>query len=461
MNKQTLLLALIIGIPFVSISQTKYGDGSMELKSEYKEFWDPNTTKYIPLDSSIYEHDAQGRMTNKLQHRFDKNSDSWIPYYVYHAVYDSKGNNISYVDSNLLSAEFGNRYRINYEYDQNNNMVKFIEYNWDENSSDWVPSQRGTSTYTSSNKESSDLRERYDAQKGQWVNSVLRSYTFNGNDDLIFYIKQNYNESIMKWEDNYKVINYVNSNQTDDSVIYQKFDLIKSEWVNDFRYIYTYNQGNRLLSRTEYKWINNIWKLSYNRRYSYTADNQYTSEEYDVWDDLTSKLIPYSKSGNQYNSKLWVIQDSSFKYNKSISSFEPTNRYRYFYNQNGYQYMGVSESYNTSNGVWQNPGNVFYRYVSKPVNSDNNVLFNYQGFKIFPNPVIGTFVIEQVTPDLKKCTVKIRDQSGCLIKTLLDKDIFPQTGLYLSKDEIRLTPGLYYIDIQSENGNQVLKLGVN
>jgi len=76
---------------------------------------------------------------------------------------------------------------------------------------------------------------------------------------------------------------------------------------------------------------------------------------------------------------------------------------------------------------------------------------------LFPNPVINKLEIEGTSQsNLGETKISIYDYSGRLIKTVISNNL-SNTGFNTSLDVSELMPGLYVVEVQSENNNSIAK----
>jgi hypothetical protein len=125
-----------------------------------------------------------------------------------------------------------NGYKNSYTYDGNNNQIEALWQDWD--GSAWVNSTKHSYTYDVNNNQTGWLWQDWDGSA--WVNNHKYSYTYDGNNNQIESLRQNWDGSA--WV-NYSKQYYTydgNNNLTED--LWQDWD--GSDWVNVDKSIYSY-----------------------------------------------------------------------------------------------------------------------------------------------------------------------------------------------------------------------------
>jgi hypothetical protein len=456
---QILLLSLLFIFSTVSLkAQKNYGDGTLILKSSLANTWDLNSSKFVPEDSNDFVFNSADLMTWQFENRYDPNLSKWTPNYILKNEYDSRGNNTLYVDSFLLPAEFDNRFKGTYAYNNDNNETLHYQSEWNTSKSDWEYYERGTTTYTGTGKESVDFREEYDAVKATWVNSVRRTYTYNGSDQLQFYIKEVWDLNANTWVNDYKILYFLNAKNYTDSMIYERFNKATQKWDKDDKFIYTFNASNEMLTNTTLDWVNNAWQPVRKNTYTYLADGQRLNYLYQEWDNATKALAPVSQTAYAYNAKNWLMLDSFMNWNKAGSKWELVSRNKHTYNANGYETSTIAEKYNSASSLWNNSTQVFYRYAAKQGNSLNKNPELTDVFTLFPNPANDEINLMVANSNWDKYSVSLMDSRGVSVCKLISSEPVPSSGFKIKLSNLGLAPGLYFVNITSEKGNTSLPL---
>lgn len=455
--KISLAICLTIATTAVLKAQNQYGDGSLVLKSELSQDWFGTNSKYEFRDSSDFELNAQNLVTRQFQKTYDVGTTTWTPYYIQLNAYDAKGNTTLYVDSFLQSADKSSNFRSTFVYKTDGNETSHMYYEWNTAKSNWEPTERATSTYNSAGNEIVDLREEYDKTTGVWVNAIRRTSTYDGSNKYLYYIKEVWDRNTNKWVNQYKILYFGNGTGTDSNV-YQKYNTVTAKWENDDKYVYTHNGSNKVLTNSQFDWVNNTWQPVSKSTNTYLADGQLLTYLYEQWDNTTKALVPSYKTLYGFNSKNWEVGDSMYNWNAGTSSWEIYNRNTHTYNSKGYETLLASSRYNSGPKQWANSSRIFYRYASKQGNAINGALQNK--FALFPNPAAEQFSLVSNEVITGKCSITICDSRGRIVSRITDGEPLLGSGISINVSDYNLGAGLYYVTIKTEAGSAVLPLVV-
>lgn len=441
-----------------SWAQTKYGDGTLLLRSNFIMLWDGNSSSMIPTDSNIYSYNSMGLSTRVFKNSFDIGNQTWTPEYIRIQDYDANGNITLYVDSFLLMSKFDDRYKETYTYNAKNEQVTSIQSYWNKSKGNWLFDERSTSTYTPTGNESMDLREKYvDSSKG-WVNALRRVYTYNSSDQLEFYDRELWNNNSKQWESDYRVLSFSDKSGIVDSTIYQAYNKNTTSWVNDLRHRYTRNEAGKLLTSTLHKWVNNAWQPTEIATYTYMPDGQMQSYMQELWDNSKMALRPYYKMGYEYNGSGWLIKDSVYMWDAAANQWNLYRRNFAQYNINGYQTIFYSDIFNKATSKWNAYTEVRFRYIAKATNKMLPDQRASLSVLLFPNPAKNGFQILSDKVFSESMKVNLCDVKGVPVD--LPKERIRQNGNIISVnlEESVLPRGLYYIEIFGENKRTSLPL---
>jgi hypothetical protein len=317
-------------------------------------------------------------------------------------------------------------WRYTYQYDSHNNTIQALsEYysngNWTVN---W--GYQYSYSYDINNNIITETEKEWDSDSSSFVNSWQDTYTYNNNIMIEVLEKEWFNNS---WVNAYKIINivwkdynkfqplsyteqeYINNTWKDyykttidwsqyDSVIEITLEdtLSNGNWINFRKYIDNNDSHyNEILWQEEY-WENNTWVIDYGGNYIYTYDN----------DKMTSRIYKY-----------WSEDSSAY-----INDFKV-----------------VFSDFKAFSGI-------------------NNISNEMQAVSVFPNPANDFVNININLSAPQSLSVKITDITGREINIVYEKNY--EKGKHLIKLDIKnYAPGLYFINLMSDNKNHTTKLIVN
>ena len=321
-HSKILPIVLLVCFSFKgSYGQTKYGDGTLLLRSDFSSTWNNSNSVYDPVDSNDYKYKANNYQSEKYTRKYNTGLSMWEDYYVNVTDYDNAGNLLIYADSFLKTTDFDSRYKEIYQYNSNNMEIEGLQYYWDTNLSDWVPDERATTTYGPTGYEIVDLREKYNVKTGKYTNSIIRNYTYGPNDKLLFYIKDVWDTLSNSWLNDYKVQYYQDSANYTDSSIIKKYDKNLKTYVNESKSSYTYNNEHKWLTHSRFVWVNNAWVPDARTTNTYHSSGQLEVVVNEFWNKNLKALVNSSRITYQYNAPNWLTLELNDKWDATKSDW--------------------------------------------------------------------------------------------------------------------------------------------
>jgi len=431
-------------------AQTKYGDGTLQLKSSHLANWDAVQSKYISKDSNSYSYNSKGLQTEMYQRTYDPMTSLWKGYYVELDAYDQQGNVITYVDSFLTADQLNSRYRATYKFNASNQEIQNLQSYWDLATSNWLLDERATTTYNTKGKESLDLRESFVASNGSWLNSILRTYTFTTSDEADYYIKQVWDNTAKSWVDEYKVLYHYNALKYTDTMIIQKYNTATKVWVNESKNSYSYDVFNRLFINANYSWISNAWVPNGRNTYSYETDGQPRLHLYETWDSQIKNLQHNFLTSYYYDANMRLITKTGETWvNKNQWVF--SNKEIHDYNANGYEIKQTYLKFNSSLSTWDSTYKTRFHYISNPLIGIPTIAEPEKPFSIYPNPASQSFSLLASEGLTEKYTITLLNSIGMQVAVLSGSKFPINKRLQFDLTPYSLPSGLYYISIQSKD----------
>jgi hypothetical protein len=129
--------------------------------------WDADSGVYFVHDRRVYTYDANGKLIkSEINPRGYWGGGSLAIY-----TYDANGDiteEIDYEWNEDSSDWVGYRRDVN-TYDASGNLTEEIDYEWNEDSSDWVVSSRDVNTYDASGNLTEGIRYNWSYETNQWI----------------------------------------------------------------------------------------------------------------------------------------------------------------------------------------------------------------------------------------------------------------------------------------------------
>jgi hypothetical protein len=350
-------------------------------------------------------------------------TNSWVNSYRITSNYDE----FTQVDSRLSETWINNAW-LNAEretilYDINFNRLSLLTELWINNA--WFYNDRQTSTYDSLNHPLTHLNEQW--QFNTWVNDFRVTYTYAPNGESYTVLDENWLNNA--WVNDSRAICIINNNYFN-GLPYLTEIWINNAWENFYKYTYTFDVNNNMLSLLRQAWLNNYWENTYKITFSPDASGNNLNTLQEVW---------------QNNN--WVNDD----------------RYTYTYDANGNSLSGKYETF--QNGIWKDSMGYFPNWSIYYPNSISNDFYtsivahryaaSYQSFNstgiskannitnisIYPNPVEDQLYIESAS----NACIEIINLNGQTIKSINTNSTLTTTDLS------NIPSGLYTLKIITSN----------
>jgi len=363
---------------------------------------------------------------------------------------------LQYNSNNLLSVQirqdvsngiYTNIYKMEYQYDNQNNQTVASNYNWLNNA--WDVIRIDSSFYSTSNQ----LIESkiYNKYNNSWIKLIAWKYYYYINNDTNIFIKEVYLGDTLNHSG--KVINIYNSA----NLLIETTSLYKSDsvWVPSSKDTYTYNSQNQIIEKDLYVndglSLNNIQKNNYYYSNSNNADScvnsylknsiwlstYYTYFTYDQYNNITSYIHKFLTDSLTVN---YIVKEE--------------------YTFDNYGNSTKCRGYMLVNGMWTLiRGQWFYQYINserteyhmnisgydatyKNFNSTGIELLQNPSILFYPNPAIDKIYFANPQPN---AIVSILSIDGKLVSST---QLINQNSINVSS----LSPGIYLIRLINSKG---------
>ncbi len=333
---------------------------------------------------------------------------------------------------------------------------------WNTSTNSWENLDRIVTTYINSLMASELMQVN---ENNEWVNYNFKAYYYN-NGKIIEEFEQYWNDSKVKWVDNYrKLFKYNNDGKlvqithqniykgkyidtSKEILIYSADGKLKEKviqnyeeaWTNFLKYQYYYNADELLMDENLAYWKDYQWENpSFNYKHTYDKQgnliektkNQLKGQKQIL---LTKEEYAYTLDGNVGEH---LVSTWNSKKNKWFSS----NRALYTYNENG-NTISMTTQISVRNN-WINDLNSEFSGI-------NDIDYNYEladsmTFAVNPANSNGKATVEFTNPYHEFYQVSIVDESGVMIASVLtDKN-------EISIETVNLNSGLYFVELQGSN----------
>lgn len=310
----------------------------------------------VQLDSILYKSDEQadvytekkvysyaGDIITEIQStRWEGSSDPWREFSKVDYAYDLNGNEILYLNYELVDDSWVYSRKEVYSYNNNGTPTLEASYHWDQDKQEWIENRR--------------IDYSYDAE-GMLVESYGFMITEDGDRMEMQLLPSGTPEHVVITI-NFKIagvwtkMNKIEKRYTSDVKLLSNISFVwgSSDWIAYHKEEYEYDSNGNLLSLTNSNWENASWKAFYRNEYTYDSNNNKLSEK------------AYYASGNKplqaaneivytYNSENKPVEEILYYWEGTIRRLQQIGTY--FYNQNGTGF--VQSNLMASISVFPNP----------------------------------------------------------------------------------------------------------
>jgi len=194
------------------------------------------------------------------------------------------------------------------------------------------------------------------------------------------------------------------------------------DWVNWWKYIYTYDVNNNRIEFLTQDWDGSNWVNTDRYTYTYDGNNNMIVELWQEWD-----------SPDWVNVWKWT----------------------YTYDGNNNMIENLKQMWLDSN--WVNNEMFTYSYIPTGIEQLADGIETYSLSNNYPNPFNPTTKIIYQIPELSFITLKVYDVLGNEVVTLINKEM--QTGKYeVEFDATSLSSGIYFYRIQTSSFRDTKKM---
>lgn len=228
-------------------------------------------------------------------------------------------------------------------------------------------------------------------------------------------------------------------------VSYLSYQYLSGQWKMSFRSIYTYDAGNRLVSKTSEYDINGTLTMVAKDSFAYTGTaNQYTYFANFVWDNTNNQWGNDEMQTYILNAQGQI--DTYYIYSWNTSAYWDTlERDAYFYKADllqythGYVYMGNGQY----NAVPYDKMTYYYEeYDPASITAVNGKTL----IAVYPNPVQSELHLKG---DMRNARVRVVNVSGQLMYSGIS------AGDDLVLDMKHYPAGSYFVSVQDEQGTSL------
>ncbi|MCK9163537.1 MAG: T9SS type A sorting domain-containing protein [Bacteroidales bacterium] len=420
---------------------------------------------FAPTEPTIFEYDNSGNLIlikddfsktintynmdnlliSSLFHIWDYDSNYLRPHELMVYTYDNNNKVIEFTLSINIDNLWLQNTKTNYEY-SNNLKTKEIFHFFNEDSNSWVLSASVDYIYNSNNL-LTNINSYYYNDDGQAYLGSQTSNTYDNN---------NMTYSLYESFDTESVLVY----GTKSYMTYNSSNLLIEQWMESYS-IYndsiwipynksemTYYNNDLMESQNNYLYGNEDWNLHRIDSFSYdNYNNQVFVESYGVYNEVWTSV-----------QKLINVLDYNYTSDDILHHMpDPINNSQmYIPNYSHMLTKTINGYYNTNNWSFDTT-QYFYSSKSFQISLPENILYNGNDFRVYPNPASDITIINLIGL-VGDIDIRIIDINGREIKRVIEKS---NGSMDIGIDVSSFNKGVYFINIRNGKFAQTKKLIVN
>jgi hypothetical protein len=289
-------------------------------------------------------------------------------------------------------------WKYNFTYNTSGKVTEKLSYQWSSTLSDWEKKEWTSYLYNSAGKTISTIKQ-VGSLSNTWVKSTRYLYTYNGSNNLVENLYQNWNSIAMSWGDNTIELKTYNANNNNATDTLKKWNITTSAWDKRQIVIYTYNAQDILETKLvrEFNTTSSLW-VDFSR-YTYISNlySDVLDVVYQQYATSSSVWLNYTKSEYNFDSRGNLIELKKYKTAGGSTSWSGAEDtwIQYVFNSNNQEIETFGRSGNYPYSPWISA----YRITKEYDNGKVTAVDNYSSFE----PMIGSFAAHRRSEN--QCTL--------------------------------------------------------
>jgi hypothetical protein len=263
------------------------GEGNMTVYIKYE--YDSTAMKIMPVDKEIVTYNPQGYPTEIIWQEWDSESGQWVNEGKFELVYDGEGmlvQNLTYFwdeDQWLLIVQIDMTY-------EDGALVEQLVYNWNEDSAKLILISKYEFIYDNGKL---TICNDYLLNEGDWMLYIITTYEYDAGGNMTLELMQTQDWLTEEWIDNSKFIwtydasNRVISEEYWDSEI--NMQTLQFEMVRQWLWLFTWDADGNMIEEVDQVWNSDAGEWQNNWKYVWAFNKNYT---------ILDLYVPYWFQGN-------------------------------------------------------------------------------------------------------------------------------------------------------------------
>lgn len=187
------------GIPIDSTRSTFTYDANLNEATSLREGWSSTNPVWNNIQKWLNVYDSNGHLDSTYNFIWNGTNLSFDTSYLTLYTYDAQNNLTEYLSQQRIGSFWWNMYKQMYSFDANNNQTSYEYFYWDVMSNGWILNTQTQNSFNSLNLPSSSVSMSFNPQIGMLMNNYKSTYMYDGNDNLEFYIAENWDLNTASW----------------------------------------------------------------------------------------------------------------------------------------------------------------------------------------------------------------------------------------------------------------------
>jgi len=206
--------------------------------------FDESNNKWVKFDSTSIERNANSEIINSIRYIWDFSLNRFVEFIRNTYDYDINNHLILLLRLEWSGTDWSNFLKNEYKYNTQGQVVERSNFNWNEQTEEWVPSTRQEINYNAENNISEIITLKWDVGAMQYVSNLKDSYHYDQQNHLIEIMEFSFNNSNQEYEIDARTLFQRNARGQSIVETYQIYRTSIAEFVNVYRYRDTYDQDH-------------------------------------------------------------------------------------------------------------------------------------------------------------------------------------------------------------------------
>lgn len=195
----------------------------------------------------------------------------------------------------------------------------------------WVEASRSVHKYNDDNIKIETDEYEFNGMGSEFASKI--EYIYDNNNNLSEEITYQINEETEQLEYAYRYTYEYNENNLLYHYTYYYWDAYSEDWFADDLEEYLYNDNGKITEENWYNWIDNEWEIYEKMLYTY-VDGLLTEKKFMEEDYITGEWVEYDIEEYIRDNDGNIVDEYWYEYNEEIESWTPYNHTVYNYDKN-------------------------------------------------------------------------------------------------------------------------------